>query len=145
MEDRIWFEYTLQDAWHWPVSYIRITEGEKPEVICWTSQERRFFEIGEETMNRIKERMMRLELKEPESPFVTGLAVSDGVINVFAVFNGKTRRERTVYNLGVYMGHEAQCPNAAEYLRLLEELEGWLEPYGVPGSFFLTDYPEEEE
>ncbi len=145
MADRKLFEYSLQDAWHMPISCVTIM-GDQNIVFYslprdgaekFLPQEPKSVAISNEAMEKVKNIITEsrvFEIDEVEENM--DILCLDGVINEFYVSNENKDNTVEAFNLSTYKSYTKKYPKAAKLIKLLKDLSKVLVPEGVDKRCF---------
>ena len=145
MADRKLFEYSLQDAWHMPISCVTIL-GDQNIVIYslpedgagkFQPQEPKSVAISNEAMEKVKNIITEsgvFEIDDVEENM--DVLCMDGVINEFYVSGDDKYKTVEAFNLSTYKSYTKKYPKAAKLIKLLKDLSKVLVPEGVDKRCF---------
>ena len=145
MADRKLFEYSLQDAWHMPISCVTILQDQNIVIYSlpedgagkFQPQELKSVAISNEAMEKVKNIIAEsrvFEIDEVEENM--DIFCLDGVINEFYVSNENKDNTVEAFNLSTYKSYTKKYPKAAKLIKLLKDLSKVLVPEGVDKRCF---------
>jgi hypothetical protein len=142
MENRLLFSYTLSDAWSFPISEVRIIDGE-PASVCFDVRRKgsRFapaesasVTMDADTLAKVKALLRSVNVSEIERP--EHVIVMDGYTQTFVYSRAGEEIRLLGSNIVVCKEEPSLYPNAMTMIRLLQKLKALLTPLGVDRSCF---------
>ena len=149
MADMKLFEYSLQDAWHMPISCVTILQDQNIVIYSlpedgarkFQPQEPKSVAISNEAMEKVKNIITEsrvFEIDDVEENM--DVLCMDGVINEFYVSGDDKYKTVEAFNLSTYKSYTKKYPKAAKLIKLLKDLSKVLVPEGVDKRCFYLGY-----